>query len=144
MQNFKAWYHLNGWVIRKIHPLTVVMKSEISYIDQNLFLNQAVNVFFLLFVTLGILTWGVYGIDSLWSPASSGQSTNYSLSHFRVGFESERAGGYRLMETSALDQLSLWLARCNDTALITFKVKLWWNIMSIIIWYIKLQITKYW
>ncbi len=40
-------------------------------------------------VKLGILTWGVYGIDSLLQPASSGQSMNYNLSHFRVGFTRE-------------------------------------------------------
>ncbi len=40
-------------------------------------------------VKLGILTWGVYGIDSLLQPASSGQSMNCSFSHLRVGFTSE-------------------------------------------------------
>ncbi len=30
---------------KKIHPLTVVMKGKISYIDQNV-LHQAVNMFF--------------------------------------------------------------------------------------------------
>ncbi len=45
------------------------MKGKISYIDQNLFLHQAVNMFFST-VKLGILTWGVYGIDSLLQPAS--------------------------------------------------------------------------
>ncbi len=39
------------------------MKGKISYIDQNHFLHQAVNMFFSA-VKLGILTWGVYGIDS--------------------------------------------------------------------------------
>ncbi len=39
------------------------MKGKISYIDQNHFLHQAVNMFFS-DVKLGILTWGVYGIDS--------------------------------------------------------------------------------
>ncbi len=48
MQNVKAWYNLNGWVIKKFTPLTVVMKGKISYIDQNHFLNQAVNMFFFL------------------------------------------------------------------------------------------------
>ncbi len=52
-----------------IHPLTVVMKCKMSYIDQNHFLHQAVNMFFFSAVNLGILTWGggggVYGIDSL-------------------------------------------------------------------------------
>ncbi len=38
-------------------------------------------------VKLGILTWGVYGIDSLLEPASSGQSMNCSFSHFGVGFK---------------------------------------------------------
>ncbi len=46
MQNFKA-------------PLTVVMKGKISYIDQNNFLHQAVNMFFSA-VKLAILTWGVW------------------------------------------------------------------------------------
>ncbi len=64
------------------------MKGKISYIDQNNFLNQAVNIFFSA-VKLGILTWGVNGVDSLLQPASSGQSMNYSLSHFRVGFKRE-------------------------------------------------------
>ncbi len=72
----------------KIHPLTVVMKGKISYIDQNNFLHQAVNMFFSA-VKLGILTWGVYEIDSLLQPASSGQSMNCSFSHFRVGFTRE-------------------------------------------------------
>ncbi len=39
------------------------MKGKISYIAQNNFLHQAVNMFFSA-VNLGILTWGVYGIDS--------------------------------------------------------------------------------
>ena len=64
------------------------MKGKISYIDQNHFLNQAVNMFFSA-VKLGILTWGVYGNDSLLQPASSGQSMNYSFSHFLVGFTRE-------------------------------------------------------
>ncbi len=51
------------------------MKGKISYIDQNIFFNQAVNMFFSS-VNVGILTWGVYGIDSLLQPSSSGQSTN--------------------------------------------------------------------
>ncbi len=65
------------------------MKGKISYIDQNHFLHQAVNIFFSA-VTLGILTLEVYGIDSLLEPASSGQSMNCSFSHFRVGFTRER------------------------------------------------------
>ncbi len=72
-----------------VRSLTVVMKGKISYTDQNIFFNQVVNMFFSA-VKLGILTWGVYGIDSLLRPASSGQSMNYSLSHFRVGFKRER------------------------------------------------------
>ncbi len=60
---------------KKCTPLTVVMKGKISYIDQNHFLHQAVNMFFSA-VKLGILTWGVYGIDSLLLPASSSQSMN--------------------------------------------------------------------
>ncbi len=74
MQNFKV-YNLNVWVIKTFTPITVVMKGKISYIDQNHFLHQAVNMFFSA-VKLGILTWGVYGIDSLLQPASSGQSMN--------------------------------------------------------------------
>ncbi len=54
------------------------MKGKISYIDQNIFLHQAVNRFFSA-VKLGILTWGVYEIDSLLQPASSGQSINCSF-----------------------------------------------------------------
>ena len=64
------------------------MKGKISFIDQNHFLNQAVNMFFSA-VKLGILTWGVYGTDSLLQPASSGQSMNCSFSHFLVGFTRE-------------------------------------------------------
>ncbi len=66
------------------------MKGKISYIDQNNFLHQDVNMFFSA-VKLGILSWEnmVYGIESLLQPASSGQSMNYSLSHFRVGFTRE-------------------------------------------------------
>ncbi len=40
---------------------------------------------------LSAVKLGIYGIDSLLQPASSGQSMNYSLSHLR-----ERAGGCRL------------------------------------------------
>ncbi len=36
--------------------ITVVMKGKISYIDQNIFLHQAVIMFFSA-VKLGILTW---------------------------------------------------------------------------------------
>ncbi len=42
------------------------MKGKISYIDQNHFLYQAVNMLFSA-VNLGVLTWRVYGIDSFWS-----------------------------------------------------------------------------
>ncbi len=56
------------------------MKGKMIYIDQNRFLHQAVNMFFSA-VKWGILTWGVYGIDTLLQPASSGQSMNCS---FRV------------------------------------------------------------
>ncbi len=45
------------------------MKGKISYIDQNHFLYEAVNILFSA-VKLDILTWGVYGIDSLLEPAS--------------------------------------------------------------------------
>ncbi len=69
----------------KFTPLTVV-KGKVSYIDLNHFLYQAVNIFFST-VNLGILTWGVYGIDSLLEPVSCGQSMKCSLSHFHVGFK---------------------------------------------------------
>ncbi len=71
---------------KKIHPPHSCHEGQNYYIDQNHFLYQAVNIFFSA-VNLGILTWGVYGIDSLLEPASSGQSMNYSFSHFRVGFK---------------------------------------------------------
>ncbi len=74
---------------KKIHPFTVVKKGKISNIDQNHFLYQAVNILFST-VKLGILTWRVYGTDSLLEPASSGQSMNCSFSHILVG------GGCRL------------------------------------------------
>ncbi len=45
MQNFIKKYNS---VIKKIIPLTVVMKGKICYIDQNIVLHQAVNRFFLL------------------------------------------------------------------------------------------------
>ncbi len=64
------------------------MKGKISAIEQNHFLYQAVNILFSA-VKLGILTWGVYGIDSLLEPASGGQSMNCSFSHFHVGFTRE-------------------------------------------------------
>ncbi len=64
------------------------MKGKISYIDQNLFFAPGCKHVFSN-VKLGILTWGVYGIDSLLQPASSGQSMNCSFSHFRVGFTRE-------------------------------------------------------
>ncbi len=73
---------------KKIHPLTVVMKGKISYIDQNHFLHQAVNIFFC--CKVGHFNIEVYGIDSLLEPASSGQSMNCSFSHFRVGLTRER------------------------------------------------------
>ncbi len=52
------------------------------------FLYQAVNILFSA-VKFDILTWGVYGIDSLLEPASTGQSMNCRFSHFRVGFARE-------------------------------------------------------
>ncbi len=64
------------------------MKGKISYIDLNHFLYQAVNILFSA-VKLGILTWAVYGTDSLLKPASSSQSMNCSFSYFRVGFTRE-------------------------------------------------------
>ncbi len=72
---------------KTIHPLTVVIKGKISYIDQKHFLYQAVNLFFSA-VKLGILTWGVHGTLAF-AAASSGQSTNCSFSHFCVGFTRE-------------------------------------------------------
>ncbi len=44
-----------------MHPLTVAMKGKITYIDQNIFWHQAVNMFFSA-VKLGILTWGGGGL----------------------------------------------------------------------------------
>ncbi len=106
---------------KKIHPLTVVTKGKISYIDQNHFLYQAVNIFFSA-VKLGILTWGVYGIDSLLEPASSGQSMNCSFSHFRVGFK-RGSGGCRLVETHFYQTCDMnpSIVRILFTAFITTK-----------------------
>ncbi len=73
---------------KKIHPPHDCLKGKICYIDQNRFLYQAVNILFSA-IKLGILTWGVYGIDSLLQPASSVQSMNCSLSYFSVGFKTE-------------------------------------------------------
>ncbi len=68
---------------KKVHPPhTVVMKGKINYIDQNIFLHRAVYIFFSA-VKLGILTQGVYGINSLLQSAASG--------HFHVGFTIENA-----------------------------------------------------
>ena len=64
------------------------MKGKISCIDQSHIESQAVNMFFSA-VKLVILTWGRYRFDSLLQPASSGQSMNCSLTHFRVGFKRE-------------------------------------------------------
>ncbi len=64
------------------------MKGKISFIDQNHFLHQAVNMFFSA-VKLGILTWGVYGIDSLLQPVDE-LVTSMLVSR-------ERAGGCRLV-----------------------------------------------
>jgi len=58
---------------KKIHPLTVVIKVNISYIDKPLL----VAVIFFYFIFLGILTWGVYRI------------MNCTLSHFCVEFNRE-------------------------------------------------------
>ncbi len=60
------------------------------------------NIFFSA-VKLGILTWRVYGTDSLLEPASSGQSMNCSFSHFRVGFT--RGSGRLPLGENTLD---LW------------------------------------
>ncbi len=59
----------------------------------------------------------VYGIDSLLQPASSGQLTNYSLSHFRVGFKRE-SGRLPLdsntphMSTSLCGKICITLHKC--------------------------------
>ncbi len=76
------------------HLLTVVMKGKISYIDQNNFLHQAVNILFFCCKVGNFNMGGVYGTDSLLQPASSGQSMNYRSSHVLVS--RERAGGCRL------------------------------------------------
>jgi len=68
---------------KKYTPLTVVMKSKISYRDQNHFLYQDVNTFFF------CCNMGVYGIDFLLQPVSSGQTMNCSLSQLRVAFKRE-------------------------------------------------------
>ncbi len=69
-------------------PPTVVMKGEISDIDQNPVLHQVINIR-VSAVKLGILTWGgggvVYETDSF-----GGQSMNCTFSHVRVGFTRER------------------------------------------------------
>ncbi len=46
--------------MKKFTPLTVVMKVKISYIDQNNFLHQAVNVFFF------CCKVGHFNMKSLW------------------------------------------------------------------------------
>jgi len=76
------------YIKKKIHPLTVVMKSKISYRDQNHFLYQDVNIFFFC-CKVGHFNMGVYGIDSLLQPVSSGQTMNCSLSHLCVAFKRE-------------------------------------------------------
>ncbi len=103
------------------------MKAKISYIDQNHFLYQAVNILFSA-VNLGILTWAVYGTHFLLEPASSGQSMNCSFSHFRVGFT--RAGGCRLdlTRSSYIKQhqncVKLWNKMLTNEEVI-MTVKLW-------------------
>ncbi len=64
-------------------------------------------------VKLGILTWGVYGIDSLLQPASSGQSMNCCFSHFRVGFTRERAGGCRLVSMHCVLEPLIIMSQSN-------------------------------
>ncbi len=56
--------------MKKLTSFTVVTKGKISYIDQNHFLYQAVNILFSA-VKFGNLTWGVYGTDFFLEPASS-------------------------------------------------------------------------
>jgi len=46
-------------------------------------LRQAVNMFFFFFCKVGHFNMGVYGIESLLHPVSSGQSMNCSLSQFK-------------------------------------------------------------
>jgi len=58
---------------KKIHPLTVVMKGKIIFVDQNHNLYQAMNIFFSA-VKLGILTWGLMRFCSLLEPVPRGQS----------------------------------------------------------------------
>ncbi len=55
------------------------------YRPKSLFVPGCKHVFSAL--KLAILTWEVYGIDSLLEPASSCQSINCHFSHFRVGFK---------------------------------------------------------
>ncbi len=61
--------HSSGYTLyfracyKEIHPLTVVMKGKITYIDQNNFETRLYNIFSA--VKLCILTWEVYGTDSL-------------------------------------------------------------------------------
>ncbi len=76
------------------------MKGQISYIDQKIVVPGCKRIFSA--VKLGILPWGVYRIDSLLEPASSGQSINCSFSHFRVGFT---RGSERLPLVSTLHQV---------------------------------------
>ncbi len=81
------------------------MKGKISCIDQNIFLQQAVNMFFSA-VKLDILTWVVYGIDS------SGQSVNCSFSHFRVGFT--RESGRLPLGTNLNSELFSHFVQCRS------------------------------
>jgi len=62
---------------KNIHPLTVVMKGNISDIDQHHVLHQTVNMFYSA-VKLAILTCGSMGV-SLFCSASSGQWRNCRL-----------------------------------------------------------------
>ncbi len=98
------------------------MKGKICYIDQNNFLHQAVNVFFSA-VKLGILTWGVYGIDSIMQSAFSGHSMNFSLSHFCVGFMRESGRlplGYLLLYS--IQSCLIGQIRCQSLAAASWPV----------------------
>ena len=74
--------------MKKFTPPTTFMNSEIIYTDQNIYLNQAVNMF-ISAVKFHILTWGSMGIDSLLQPAPSGHSRNCSLWHFLIVFTAQ-------------------------------------------------------
>ena len=84
------------------------MNSEIIYTDQNIYLNQAVNMF-ISAVKFHILTWGSMGIDSLLQPAPSGHSRNCSLWHFLIVFTAQHGSLPLGVDAGALEFLSgIW------------------------------------